>query len=66
MKVIYFSDTDTALIELSTNAAVETQEINENISIDLDEMGNTVSITIEHVKANSKQWEFSYQETHIA
>ena len=36
MKVKYFHDTATALIEFSTHAVVETKEINENIYIDLD------------------------------
>jgi len=36
MKVKYFSDTDTALMEFSSAAVSETKEINENIYIDLD------------------------------
>lgn len=37
MKIRYFSDTDTALIEFSTVSVVETKEISENLYIDLDE-----------------------------
>ncbi len=48
MKVKYFHDTATALIEFSTRAVAETKEINENIYIDLDATGNLVAITIEH------------------
>jgi len=62
MKVKYFSDTDTAHIEFTDKAVDETREISENIYIDLDAAGNLVSMTIEHAKASSDLWEFSYQE----
>ncbi|MBU1338890.1 MAG: DUF2283 domain-containing protein [Acidobacteria bacterium] len=62
MKVKYFSDTDTALIEFSNNIVHETKEISENIYIDIDKKGNIISMTIEHAKANAGLWEFSYQE----
>ena len=39
MKVKYFHDTATALIEFSAHAVAETKEINENIYIDLDAAG---------------------------
>jgi len=66
MKVKYFSDTDTALLEFSNNEVFETKEINENIYIDLDENGNLINMTIEHAKENAKLTEFSYQEILIA
>ena len=50
MKVKYFSDTDTALLELTSNEAVETREINQSIYFDLDAQGELVSITIEHAR----------------
>ena len=62
MKVQYFSDTDTALVEFVDRKIFETREINENIYVDLDEEGNLVSMTIEHAKANAGLREFSYQE----
>jgi len=62
MKVKYFPDTDTALVEFTDKEVLETREISENIYIDLDRNGNLVNITIEHAKANSGLWEFSYQE----
>ena len=37
MKIRYFSDTDTALIEFLNVPAVETKEISENLYIDLDD-----------------------------
>jgi uncharacterized protein YuzE len=50
MKIKYFEDTDTALLEFSDAEVSETQEINENIYVDLDARGNLVSMTIEHAK----------------
>ncbi|MBU1698077.1 MAG: DUF2283 domain-containing protein [Proteobacteria bacterium] len=62
MKVKYFSDTDTALMEFTDKNVYETKEISENIYIDIDEKGNIVNMTVEHAKANAGLWEFSYQE----
>jgi uncharacterized protein YuzE len=62
MRVKYFPDTDTALVEFAPKEVFETKEISENIYIDLDRNGNLVTMTIEHAKANSGLWEFSYQE----
>lgn len=62
MKVKYFSDTDTALVEFTDNEVVETKEIGENIFLDLDRNGNLVSMTIEHARSNARLQEFSYQE----
>lgn len=62
MKIKYFSDTDTALLEFSDKPIEETKEVSENIYIDVDKDGNLVSMTIEHAKANARLPEFSYQE----
>lgn len=48
MKVKYFKDADTALLEFFDRPILETQAVNENISLDLDADGSLVSITIEH------------------
>jgi uncharacterized protein YuzE len=48
VKVKYFKDTDTALLEFSSRAVDETKEISENVYVDLDKDGNLVSMTIEH------------------
>lgn len=50
MKVKYFPETDTALVEFSDREVVETKEINENIYIDLDASGNLVAMTVEHAR----------------
>ncbi len=62
MRVKYFSDTDTALVEFTDREVVETREISENIYADFDRQGNLVSMTIEHARANARLSEFSYQE----
>jgi len=60
MKIRYFADTDTALIEFSNESVAETKEISENLYIDLDENGNLVSMTIEHAKDKASISEISY------
>ncbi len=66
MKVKYFPDTDTALIEFTNNEVCETKEIAEDIYIDLDRYGNLVNMTIEHAKAKAGLCEFLYQEIDLA
>ncbi len=62
MKIKYFNDTDTALLEFSENVINETREISENIYIDIDEKGNLVSITIEHAKTTAHLPDISYEQ----
>ena len=62
MRVKYFADTDTALVEFTDNAVNETKEISENIYVDLDAKGNLVNMTIEHARANARLQEFSFIE----
>jgi uncharacterized protein YuzE len=62
MKVKYFAETDTALVEFTDNEVAETKEISENIYVDLERRGNLVSITIEHARTNARLPEVSYQE----
>ncbi len=61
MKIKYFEDTDTALVEFSNNPPAETRELNENIFIDLDSQGRVVSLTIEHASQSSGMQEFMFQ-----
>ncbi len=60
MRIKYFSDTDTALVEFSDFKVAETKEINENIYIDLDPSGNLVAMTIEHARKQASLPYFSY------
>ncbi len=62
MKVKYFPETDTALVEFTENRVAETKEISEDIYADLDSEGNLVSMTIEHARKNAQLQEFSFQE----
>ena len=61
MKIKYFEDTDTALMEFSDHAVAETREINENLYIDLDDQGNVVNMTIEHASEQANIREFAFQ-----
>jgi uncharacterized protein YuzE len=61
MRVKYFADTDTALLEFSTNPPVETREVNENVYIDLDSKGRVVNVTIEHAGQAGDMNEFLFQ-----
>jgi uncharacterized protein YuzE len=62
MKIKYFNDTDTALVEFTENTVKETREISENVYIDIDEKGNLVSMTIEHAKITANLPDISYQQ----
>lgn len=62
MKVKYFPDTDTALVEFSEHEVAETREINENIYIDLDISGNLIAMTIEHARRQASLPYLSYEQ----
>lgn len=65
MKIKYFPDTDTALVEFATFPVAETKEISEDILVDLDAEGRLVSMTIEHAKTSASIKDFSFEE-HVA
>ena len=62
MKITYFSDTDSALVEFSDHEVAETKEINENIYLDLDASGNLISMTIEHARQQASLPSLSYEQ----
>jgi uncharacterized protein YuzE len=62
MKIKYFSDTDTALVEFADREVAETKEINENIYIDLDASGNLIAMTIEHARQQASLPHLSYEQ----
>lgn len=62
MKIKYFSDTDTAIVEFSDHEVAETKEINENIYIDIDVSGNLVAMTIEHAREQASLPYLSYEQ----
>ena len=61
MRIKYFADTDTVLIEFSDRPPVETRELNENVYLDLDVDGRVVSLTVEHARQSGGINEFIYQ-----
>lgn len=62
MKVRYFADTDTLLIEFRDVPVVETRDLDENTILDLDSQGNIQSITIEHASQRADAPQFSYEQ----
>jgi len=62
MRIKYFPDTDTALMEFAALQVAETKEINENIYVDLDASGNLVSMTIEHASQQASLPSLSYEQ----
>ncbi|HWL62888.1 MAG TPA: DUF2283 domain-containing protein [Steroidobacteraceae bacterium] len=62
MKVRYFADTDTMLIQLSDGQVSETRDLNEDTLLDLDAAGNICAITIEHASRRANAPHFSYEE----
>ena len=61
MKIKYFEDTDTALLEIGTGQVSETRELSEDIYLDLDEGGHIVTITVEHASRRGDLSEISFQ-----
>lgn len=61
MKIKYFEDTDTALLEFTGGPSVETRELSEDLYLDLDAQGAVVAITIEHASRRSDMTELSFQ-----
>ena len=62
MRVRYFTDTDTMLIEFSDSAVVETRDLDENTTLDLDASGNICAITVEHASIRADAPKFSYEQ----
>ncbi len=62
MKINYFSDTDTLLINFSDKEIVETRDLNEDILIELDKDGRLVSLTVEHEKQQADINDFSFHQ----
>jgi uncharacterized protein YuzE len=61
MRVKYFPDTDTLLVDFSDKEVAETRDLNENVLVELDDRGHVVSMTIEHARQQTNVAEFSYQ-----
>ncbi len=62
MRVRYFADTDTLLIEFQDAPVVETRDLDENTVLDVDSNGNICSITVEHASRRTGAPKFSYEQ----
>jgi uncharacterized protein YuzE len=62
MKVRYFADTDTLLIEFRAAQIAETRDLDENTILDVDAQGNICAITIEHASQRADAPHFSYEQ----
>jgi len=62
MKVRYFADTDTLLIEFRDADIVESRDLDENTVLDLDTQGNVCAITVEHASRRTGAPQFSYEQ----
>jgi uncharacterized protein YuzE len=62
MKIRYFKDTDTALLEFSAEEVSETREISEDVYLDTDASGGIVAMTIEHARERTNLPVMDFQE----
>ena len=62
MKIRYFKDTDTMLIEFREALVAVTRDLDENTIIDFDAQGNVCSITVEHASKRADAPKFSYEQ----
>ncbi len=60
MKIKYFEDTDTLLIELKSGPVSETRDLDENTVLDLDDQGRVLAITIEHATERTELKSISF------
>ncbi len=62
MRIRYFEDTDTLLIEFKDAPVAETRDLDENTLLDLDAQGNVCAITVEHASQRAGIPHFSYEQ----
>ena len=62
MKIRYFEETDTLLIEFRNAPVVESRDLDENTILDIDKDGNICSITMEHASTRAGIPQFSYEQ----
>ena len=60
MKIRYFEDTDTLLLELKSGSVSETRDLDENTLLDLYAQGHVVAITLEHTTEGAELNSFSF------
>ncbi|MFH0757874.1 MAG: DUF2283 domain-containing protein [Bacteroidota bacterium] len=62
MKITYFKDTDTLLVNFNDNEIALTQDLNENVLVEMDKNGVMVSMTIEHAQHQTEIQSFSFNQ----
>ena len=62
MKVRYFTDTDTLLMEFRDSPVAETRDLDEDTTLDLDPDGRICAITIEHASKRAGAPELTYEQ----
>jgi uncharacterized protein YuzE len=62
MRIRYFEDTDTLLIEFMDAPVAETRDLDENTVLDVDAQGNICAITVEHASQRTGIPKFSYEQ----
>jgi uncharacterized protein YuzE len=62
MKIKYFTDTDTLLMEFREAQVAETRDLDENTVLDLDADGNVCAITLEHASKRAGAPEVTYEQ----
>jgi uncharacterized protein YuzE len=65
MKIRYFIETDTLLIEFRDSEDSETKDLDENTLLDVDVDGNLCSITVEHASERTGMPQFSYEQVAV-
>lgn len=62
MKIQYFQDTDTLLIQFKTGDVAETRDLDENTLLDVDKAGRILSLTVEHASERADIPRFSFEQ----
>lgn len=62
MRIRYFAETDTLLIEFRDVPVAETRDLDENTLLDVDVNGNICAITVEHASERADIPRFSYEQ----
>ena len=61
MRIRYFEDTDTLLIEFREATVAESRDVDEDTLLDLDADGRICAITLEHASQRAGIPEFSFE-----
>jgi uncharacterized protein YuzE len=65
MKITYFDDSDTLLVEFSNTTIEDTKDLDENTLGEYDHDGNLVALTMEHASKRADLRSFSYSNSSL-